>query len=295
VGKGYALQWLLDRLWSAQVPFDAAIVLDADSVVAPNFLRVMNARLHAGEQVVQAYYAALAPEQAWTVGMRAAALAAIHYLRPQGRMVIGGSAGLKGNGMLFHRTILQRYRWTASVTEDIEYHMTLILAGERVTFAPDAVVQAEMPDGLGAARSQNVRWEQGRLELARRYTPQLLRAAWQGRGGRGVASPVVLLDAVMEHLIPPFSLLVGLTLVLLLVAWAAGSTAGLLLALLLGMGEVTYLLAGLHLARAPQSVYAALLYAPLFLAWKCLLYLRVLLRVERQGWVRTTRISEKNS
>jgi len=121
IGKGYALQWLLDRLLLSQVPFDAAIILDADSVVSANFLLVMNEKLNCGGRVVQAYYPALNPEHTWAVGIRAAALAAIHYLRPQGRTAIGASAGLKGNGMLFHRTILQRHRWSASVTEDIEY------------------------------------------------------------------------------------------------------------------------------------------------------------------------------
>ncbi len=148
IGKGYALQWLLEQLWHDEASFDAAIVLDADSVVSTNFLRTMNAIFSDGGRVVQAYYSALEPEKTWAIGLRAAALAAVHYLRPQGRMVIGASAGLKGNGMLFHRDILRQHRWSASVTEDIEYHMTLILAGESVLFAPDAVVQAEMPSGL---------------------------------------------------------------------------------------------------------------------------------------------------
>ncbi len=34
------------------------------------------------------------------------------------------------------------------MTEDIEYHMTLLLAGERVEFAPDATLEAEMPGTL---------------------------------------------------------------------------------------------------------------------------------------------------
>jgi 1,2-diacylglycerol 3-beta-glucosyltransferase len=292
VGKGYALQWLLDQLLLSEVPFDAAIILDADSVVSPNFLRVMNAKFNHGGRVIQAYYAALAPERTWAVGMRAAALAAIHYLRPQGRMTIGASAGLKGNGMLFHRTLLQQHRWSASVTEDIEYHMALILSGERVLFAPDAIVQAEMPSGLRAARSQNIRWEQGRIELARHYIPRLLQATWVGIRGQGVASPLVLVDAVMEHIIPPFSFLVGMSVLLLLTAFFLGSSLGILLAVLLLLGESSYLLAGLIMSGASKEVYFSLLYAPAFLLWKCWLYLRVLLRVDRQDWVRTARIGE---
>jgi cellulose synthase/poly-beta-1,6-N-acetylglucosamine synthase-like glycosyltransferase len=292
VGKGYALQWLLGRLWQQEMPFDGAIILDADSIVSPNFLRVMNAKICRGGRVVQAYYAALAPEQSWAVGLRAAALAAIHYLRPQARMVINASAGLKGNGMLFRRVILQQHSWSESVTEDIEYHMALLLAGERVLFAPDALVRGEMPAELRTARTQNIRWEQGRVELAYRYVPQLLRAAWASLRGRGVTSPLVLLDAVMEHVIPPFSLLVALSVLLFFAAILLGSTAGILLALSILIGEIGYMLASLMMSRAPRQVYFSLLYTPAFLLWKCWLYVRVLLRMDRQEWIRTTRIGE---
>lgn len=292
IGKGYALQWLLDCLWQASVPFDAAIVLDADSVVSSSFLRTMNSIFNDGGRVVQAHYSVLEPEKTWAVGLRSAALAAVHYLRPQARMVIGASAGLKGNGMLFHREILRRHRWTASVTEDIEYHMTLILSGERVRFAPDAVVQAEMPDGLRASRTQNARWEQGRLELAARYVPQLARTAWAGIRRKGDASPIVLLDAIMEHIIPPFSMLVALSLLFFLAAALVSSVPAMLLAALLLLAEFTYLLVGLVMSGASRRVYLSLLYAPAFLAWKCWLYMRVLLHIERQGWVRTARLGE---
>ena len=59
-GKGHALRWLLERLWAAGEPHDAVVILDADSVVTPNFLRAMAARLERGERVIQAYYAVLA-------------------------------------------------------------------------------------------------------------------------------------------------------------------------------------------------------------------------------------------
>src|SRR5919201_4724168 len=39
-GKGYALRWLLARLGRAGAAYDAYVILDADSVVSPNFLRV---------------------------------------------------------------------------------------------------------------------------------------------------------------------------------------------------------------------------------------------------------------
>jgi cellulose synthase/poly-beta-1,6-N-acetylglucosamine synthase-like glycosyltransferase len=296
LGKGYALQWLLQQL--ANEPHDAIVILDADTVVSQNFLRVMDARLARGERVIQAYYAVRNPESGWSASLRYAALAVLHYLRPQGRMVLGGSAGLKGNGMVFTADIMRQHQWSSSVTEDIEFHMTLLLDGERVAFAPDAVVWAEMPDSLEQSRTQNVRWEQGRLEMAKLYVPQLLKKGWQERrNGRFFT----LFDAAMEHIIPPFSILTGLSILALggsTVAYITqrlfpnGSNLG-LISLLLGIGtligQVVYLIAGLRMVNAPKSVYKTLLYAPAFIVWKIWHYIKMILGKDRQGWVRTAR------
>lgn len=296
-GKGYALQWLLGQIWEANVAHDAIVVLDADSVVSENFLSVMDARLARGERAIQAYYAVRDPDRSRSVSLRYAALAVLHYLRPQGRMVLGGSAGLKGNGMVFAADLIKKHEWSASLTEDIEFHMQLILQGERVTFAPDAIVWAEMPDSLADSQTQNERWEQGRMQMVREYVPQLLREAWSRQS-------FVLFDAAMEQIIPPFSILVGGSLASFMGALLLPQTdnptqkkgllhkPGVSLGAFLILGQVIYLFAGLILARAPKTVYLALLEAPRFVFWKIWLYIRVLLGADSDGWVRTKRNAE---
>jgi cellulose synthase/poly-beta-1,6-N-acetylglucosamine synthase-like glycosyltransferase len=287
-GKGHALRWLLERIRDAGEPHDAILILDADTVVTPNFLRALAARFERGERIIQAYYAVRDPQRSWGAGLRYAALAAVHYLRPSARMALGGSTGLKGNGMLFAADILRRFSWTNDLAEDVEYHMQLILAGERVTFAPEAVLYAEMPGTLRGSRTQNVRWERGRLEQVRRYAPRLLREGLRRRS-------FLLFDAAVEQLIPPFSVIVGGTLALLPAAMVARARRTSALAAALLAGEALYSLAALLLARAPTSVYRALLYAPAFIAWKCRLYVRVLLGRDRGGWIRTQRGEERNA
>jgi 1,2-diacylglycerol 3-beta-glucosyltransferase len=281
-GKGYALQWLMQQLWASAEPHDAVLILDADSIVSPNFLTVMDARLAGGERAIQAYYAVRDPQDSWSASLRSVALAALHYLRPLGRMLLGGSAGLKGNGMVFAAKIVREYRWSASLTEDIEYHMELILGDRRVTFAPDAVVWAEMPSSLKAAQTQNVRWERGRQEMVRRYVPRLLRAALGRRS-------YLLFDAAVEQIIPPFSLVAAASLASLLGAIVLQNATGMILGGLLLLGQAIYILTGLWLSGAPKKVYQALLYAPAFIVWKVWLYFRVLIGLDRKGWTRTAR------
>jgi cellulose synthase/poly-beta-1,6-N-acetylglucosamine synthase-like glycosyltransferase len=305
-GKGHALNWLLERVSQTEAAPAAWVFLDADSVVSPNFLKVMAARLERGQNAIQAHYTTRTPERSAVTGLRFAALAALHYLRPQGRMKLGFSAGLKGNGMVVAAGLMQRHRWSAAVTEDIELHMDLLLAGERVHFAPDAMVWGEMPDSLAKSQAQHQRWEAGRVQMAHRYIPRLLRAAREQWGAGQRRQAAVLLDAVLEHVIPPFSVLVALSGLLLCASLVnavvpgvgSGSAAALNeglrwtnLSLASGLlaGQALYLFAGLAYVGAPRTVYLQLLLAPAYMVWKLGQYARMWLTRNRAGWVRTTR------
>jgi O-antigen/teichoic acid export membrane protein/glycosyltransferase involved in cell wall biosynthesis len=285
-GKGYALQWLLDRLNTGGASYDAIVVLDADSVVSPNFLDVMDARLTSGERVIQAHCAVRDPDRTDAVALRSVALSAFNYLRPLGRSYLGGSAGLKGNGMVFSADVARRYRWTGSIVEDVEFHMALVLGGERVTFAPDAVVWTELPDTLSRSRTQYARWERERVSLTLRYAPRLLAAAI-------VRRDFVLFDAAMEWLIPPFSILVGVSLVSLIAAVVFGRWRAALLTAGLLLGEAFYVYGGTANGQVSRRWKQALLYVPNFVIWKLWLYARLALGMEGNGgWVRTIRNQE---
>jgi cellulose synthase/poly-beta-1,6-N-acetylglucosamine synthase-like glycosyltransferase len=289
IGKGYALNTLIGHLEAEkkrQGNFDAFLVVDADTILAPNFLQIMDAYFQQGVQAVQGYYTVRTVDNSWAAALRYVALVVLHYLRPLGRKRLGGSAGLKGNGMAFTAEVIRRFSWSGSVTEDIEYHMALLLAGERVCFAPEARLEAVMPASLKGARAQNVRWEAGRLQMAGRYVKLLWAEAMRH-------PRFALWDAVIEHLIPPTSILVTLVLLVSGLGIVVGLLQGGWLAAWIGgglfSGITLYLLAGLILVRAPFSVWKALVYVPVFLAWKVGLYLRILGGREKQGWIRTER------
>lgn len=291
-GKGPALRWVLDRVRAADDPPDAYVVIDADSVLDERFLRVMDARLAAGERVIQGYYTVRDPARSWAVALRFAALAARHYLRPLARASVGMSAGLFGNGMVFRQDVVPERWFSDHLTEDIELHLELLLSGERVTFAPDAVLAAEMPDDLDGSRSQHERWERGRLEVARTYVPRLLRAPLAPQPRQRAAQ----LEAAADQLVPPLSLAVGATVVSAVAAQTllrlartplARLNAGLGVALL--AAQTTHVLVALRLVHAPRSVYRSLVHAPVLIAWKLPLLCRVVLGGRDVSWTRTAR------
>lgn len=291
-GKGPALQWLLDRLASEGNVYDAAVFVDADTIVDPRFLRVADAHLAVGASVIQSYYSVRDVGSSPAVGLRAAALAARHYLRPLGRSRLGGTAGLHGNGMVLTIEVLGRHRWSSHLTEDIELQVLLLLDGTKVVFAPDAVVEAEMPVTLDAARTQHERWERGRLELARRFVPPLVGRAVLG----GPAGRVAYADAVLDQVVPPLSIVAAGSSALALTSVARAcwrpdppAVRHAAIAVALVGAEAAYVVSALRLARVPLSVYRSLLGAPRLVAWKARLWLRMLARDRGVDWVRTAR------
>jgi hypothetical protein len=290
-GKGPALAWVLARLHDRGECFDAVAVIDADTSVSQNFLQVMDAKLAEGAQAVQAYYAVRDAEDSPVAAFRSAALAARHYLRPLARTAVGGSAGLYGNGMVFRPEVFARHQWTNHLTEDIELQLELLLEGESVAFAPDAIVEAEMPTTVGDSRSQHERWERGRLEMAQRYVPRLVRRAVSARGRERLAAA----DAVVDQLVPPFSVLVAGTAV-----WSAAVGLRALVARrgrrwpVVAAGAIVaaqgwYVVSSLRMVSAPKAVYRSLLGAPRLVVWKVGLWLRMIVRPRDVAWVRTAR------
>ncbi len=293
-GKGPALQFLLDGLLTEADrdgrSVQAVVIVDADTVVAPDFLGAAAAQLDAGALVVQGQYRVRDPGASTATALRSAALALRHHLRPLGRTALGGSCGLFGNGMVFATDVLWNRGWSDHLTEDIELQNELLLDGVLVGYAPDAVVEAAMPTTLEGARTQNERWERGRIELARRYVPRLLALARRDPSRR-----VAAVDEVLDHLVPPLSVLVTAT-----GATAVASTTA---SILFGgrrtrgwglIGAlVVHVASGLVLAKAPAAVYRALLHAPAMVLWKLRLWGRMLMRPGREGWARTAR--ERNS
>lgn len=198
--------------------------------------------------------------------------------------MLGLSCGLNGNGMCFAREVLDRFSWQwYTLAEDVKFHLALVAEGIRVDFAPDATVLADMPVTYEQAGSQNERWERGRLQLLRHRVPDLM------VDGARLGS-AVRLDAAVEQLIPPLSVPFALGGGCLVGALLLGD--GVVAALAAGgvVGQAAYLLAGLALVRAPRRAYAALAYAPIYVAWKLGLYGQALLSTNSTRWIRTARL-----
>jgi len=281
-GKGAALDWALGRL--ARWPdFDVLLVLDADCIPSENVLEAVERRMRGGVRVVQVDYVVANAGASNVAALRDAAFLLMNTVRPMGKDALGLSAGLRGTGMAFQRVVAERYGWrTSTLAEDHEQHCRLVSGGERVSFAAEASVRSPMPTSLRAGRSQQLRWESARWPLLRRWAPRLLAGALRHRDA-------VRADAALEMLIPPQSLLAFTNVALLAAATAFDERAARRLAALSLLCQAAFVLGGLRVARAGPATYRALACAPLLVAEKLALAVRLATGGAPRSFERTPR------
>src|SRR5690606_27760846 len=111
-GKGYALAYGFKRS-AAEQAADAVVVIDADSDTSTNLLSAFAARIQAGADVVQANHGIRNANDSWRTRLLAIAYGAFHIVRSRSRERLRVSCGLRGNGMCFTMSILQRVPYEA--------------------------------------------------------------------------------------------------------------------------------------------------------------------------------------
>lgn len=273
-GKGFALRYAFDHLTAQGC--NAALVIDADSVISANLPAAVIQRLAAGDEVVQARYEVANRTESPRTRLMQLAFLAFNVLRALGRERLGLSAGLFGNGFAVGERAMALFE-ANSIVEDLEFHLSLLRAGLRVAFAEEAVVWGEMPSGGSASGTQRARWEGGRLRMARLRAGALLREILRGR--------FALVEPLVDLVGLPLAYHAAATALLLLLPMSFARTAGALSLAVIFF----YALRAASLGEFWLNVRAMAL-APAYVVWKVALA-PVIIRSARAdtNWVRTQR------
>ncbi|MBM7605126.1 cellulose synthase/poly-beta-1,6-N-acetylglucosamine synthase-like glycosyltransferase [Metabacillus crassostreae] len=181
-GKGFAMEWMLEKLWQGKREFDAIVVFDADNLVSKNYLSEMNNKLMDGHQVIQGYIETKNPYDSWVSLSYAITYWYINRMWQQARHNWGMASTLAGTGMCFDARLLKEIGWNAtSLTEDVEFTARCLGNGIYPTWANNAIVYDEKPVTLISSVRQRLRWMRGHTDCARRYMKPLLIKSIQTR------------------------------------------------------------------------------------------------------------------
>lgn len=201
-GKGFAMDWMFQRLFEMERQYDAVCVFDADNLVHPNFLKEMNSRLCKGEQLIQGYLDSKNPNDTWISGVFSISFWVVNHVWHLAKYNIGLSSCLGGTGMCISTDILRRHGWGATcLTEDMEFTMKALLEGIPTTWAHDAIVYDEKPLTFMQSWNQRKRWAQGHFDVANRYIGKLFVKGIKERN-------IVVLDGII-NLFQPYFLLIS--------------------------------------------------------------------------------------
>lgn len=286
-GKGYALHFAFAALLKESA--DAFVVVDADSLLDRDFLRVMNDRLLGGEKVVQAWYGLSNPDVNPLTYVLHVGNVIENLLFYTGKTRLGLPALLRGNGMCFAREVLEKVPWDSfSVVEDSEYTVRLVRRGIAIPFAAETRVLARQPETLAQARTQRVRWASGNMKLTRGEGVRLLREGFVSGN-----APLADLGATFLTLSKPLLLLLALLLggIALAIGLLDGDnrTFGWLLGFLPLALMTVYLAMGVLAAGISFRRVFHLLCSPLYLVWLFVVALLGVAGYRSNLWLRTGR------
>lgn len=180
VGKGYALAYLFDRIAELEGGFggfDAYAVFDADNLPEPGFFDAMNRGLDTGKRILTGYRNATNYGDNWlSAGYGLAFLREARFLNHP-RQLLGQCCGVTGTGFVMSREIVEKNRgwhWFL-LTEDGEFTMDSLLAGERVGYCHEARFYDEQPVDWQVSVRQRLRWAKGSLQVFLKYHRELFR------------------------------------------------------------------------------------------------------------------------
>jgi len=285
-GKGFALNWFFEN--NSLDHYDAVVFVDADTVLDPNFLQVMNDRLLSGQKIIQAYNDIRNYEENPLTRLiyTTSFLKNLSFYEAKERL--GLSSALMGVGMCVDVQILKKIGWKAfSVGEDWEYYAQLISQGKKVNFASTTKVYAQEAVSLKGGFSQRLRWAGGKFEIMSNYGLKML---WRGLKTFDIHK----IDASLNILMPNYSMLLNLNIVCLLLALLFGHSFLIWWSLFLLFLQGFYFSIGLWLGKADKKMIFSVLIIPIFLLWKGVIDILSLFGFKRKKWIRTQRVSKES-
>lgn len=208
IGKGYALDFLLNHIWEdyPEGEHEAYFVFDADNVLDKNYFREMNKVFHSGAIASTSYRNSKNYDSNWI-----SAGYAIWFLREakflsQARLLCNTSCAISGTGFFIAASVLKEaggWKWHL-LTEDIQFSAATIANGGRIAYCPTAILYDEQPITFRDAWNQRFRWAKGFYQVFWHYAPKLFLGIFTQKKGHKFAcydmlmtvSPAMLLTII---------------------------------------------------------------------------------------------------
>ena len=181
IGKGHAMEFLLNQMEKDYAQFDGYFVFDADNVLDQNYILEMNKTFSDGYDIITSYRNSKNYGDNWiSSGYAIWFLWESEFLN-RGRMLLGTSCAVSGTGFFFSRRIIEKYGgWKFFLlTEDIQFTVDNVLSGEKIGYCRQAMLYDEQPVKFQQSFRQRMRWAKGFFQVFHRYGLDLFKGSLQ--------------------------------------------------------------------------------------------------------------------
>ena len=173
VGKGYALDYAFKNIANdfGDKDYEGYFIFDADNLLDENYIAEMNRTFDSGYRIVTSYRNSKNYDTNWiSAGSSLWFLKEARYLN-NARMILKSSCAVSGTGFLVHADIVNKNNgWKHHLlTEDIEFSIDNVIAGEVIGYCDEAMLYDEQPTEFEQSWNQRLRWAKGFYQVVARY------------------------------------------------------------------------------------------------------------------------------
>lgn len=211
--KAKAINIALSRLES---DFDAIVLLDADNHLVPGFISKSKAAFAGGNLVIQAHRIAK------NIDTRFAFLDAIseeinNSVFRKGHANIGLSSALIGSGLVMDFQEFKAFMSKIDVVSgfDKQLELDLLHKGQKIAYLQDAYILDEKVRESAVFENQRTRWISAQFNFAKKHFFSAFVALFKGN--------IDYFDKVLQFLLPPRLILLGVVFLSLIVHFFLGS------------------------------------------------------------------------
>ena len=164
--KGYALQECINYLWRENYNYDSYLIFDADNILEPNYIEIMNDLRQTGVEVGIGYRSFTNADTNWVTANCACMFSYMNQITSYGRSIIFHKATLMGTGYFVDDSIIRDAGgWIfTGMTEDIQLTSYCYYHDIYMCYYPAVCFYDEQASDMKTVHNQHVRWLAGYMQ-----------------------------------------------------------------------------------------------------------------------------------
>jgi len=265
LGKAVSIKYGINKIMDGMKGDGGYLaIFDADNVIDSDFLNSIVRALSKNIMVYQGNTTIENKYQSIFTRLNYINYCATNRFKELARSQAGLSCRLRGQGMVFNKSIIDQFSWDAStLVEDQEMLIDLVLKDYRVSWVYDAHVGSVIPSSISDSFVQRKRWSGGKNEIALSAIIRLLKKSIKD-------FDIVALDLMIDFLLPSYSVLICMIMLGTALSAIFLETTSFLVFGFIGLlvAFFTYYLLAARLESIPLKILFSIVFSPAYIVWR---------------------------